>query len=69
MSDKTDKGTQSGNADVWALISTLIAGPALWGGVGYLIDLAVGGRIFVISGLLVGAVMSFYIVYVRHGRG
>ncbi|WP_086819310.1 hypothetical protein [Allokutzneria sp. NRRL B-24872] len=68
MSDKTDKDTQSGKADVWALISTLIAGPALWGGIGYLIDTAVGGRVFIILGLLIGAVMSFYIVYVRHGR-
>ncbi|MFB9905875.1 AtpZ/AtpI family protein [Allokutzneria oryzae] len=68
MSDKTDKDTQSGKADVWSLISTLLAGPALWGGVGYLIDQAVGGKTWMILGLLIGFVASFYIVYVRHGR-
>ncbi|MCP2260295.1 putative F0F1-ATPase subunit (ATPase_gene1) [Streptoalloteichus tenebrarius] len=69
MSDETDKTTSTGDGDVWRLISTLVAGPVVWGGIGYLVDWANDSRIFLPIGLGFGFVLGFYIVYVRHGRG
>ena len=53
----------------WSIISTLLAGPIVWGGVGLLVDNFVGTtRVFVPLGVVLGFVTSFYIVYVRFGR-
>ncbi|WP_199439271.1 hypothetical protein [Umezawaea beigongshangensis] len=68
MSDKSDKPPLKGEADGWSIVSTLLAGPILWGAVGYLVDMATDGRIWTPIGLSVGFVASFYIVYVRHVR-
>ena len=51
------------------MVSTLVAGPLVWGGGGMLIDSLVGTtRIFLPLGIVLGFVVSFYIVYVRFGR-
>jgi ATP synthase protein I len=51
------------------MVSTLVAGPLVWGGIGMLIDSLVGTtRIFLPLGIVLGFVVSFYIVYVRFGR-
>lgn len=53
----------------WGMVSTLVAGPLVWGGIGMLIDSLVGTtRIFLPLGIVLGFVVSFYIVYVRFGR-
>ncbi len=59
-----------GESDVWSIISTLLAGPLVWGLVGYGLDVLVdsSGRPFTAAGVVLGAVTAFYIVYVRHGR-
>src|SRR2546426_3878935 len=62
--------------DSWAGISTgvsitttMLAGPAVWGAIGYLIDRWIGtGKVFTAIGMLLGAVAAGYIVYLRHGR-
>ena len=63
----TDTGP--GEDVAWGLVSTLVAGPLVWGAIGMLIDSLVGTtRIFLPLGIVLGFVVSFYIVYVRFGR-
>jgi ATP synthase protein I len=59
----------SGENFVWSAISTLVAGPAVWGGVGFLLDSNFSeDRYFTAAGVVVGFVTSLYIVYVKYGR-
>lgn len=54
----------------WAVTSTMIAGILVWGAVGFLIDLWAGSpRVFLAIGIVVGAALGTYIVYLRFGRG
>jgi ATP synthase protein I len=55
----------------WAIISTLIAGMLVGGGLGYLVDRLVGTsrHVFMGIGIVVGAAGGIYIVYLRFGRG
>jgi len=63
----TDTGP--GEDVAWGMVSTLVAGPRVCGGIGMLIDSLVGTtRIFLPLGIVLGFVVSFYIVYVRFGR-
>ena len=63
----TDTGL--GEDVAWGMVSTLVAGPLVWGAIGMLIDSLVGTtRIFLPLGIVLGFVVSFYIVYVRFGR-
>jgi F0F1-type ATP synthase assembly protein I len=53
----------------WSALGSLLAGPIVWGGVGYLLDEALGtGRVLTAIGVVVGALAGFYIVYLRFGR-
>lgn len=53
----------------WAMISTLLAGPIVWGFIGSLVDSWRGtSRVFLPIGVALGFITSFYIVYVRFGR-
>ena len=54
-----------GSDQVWGLISTLVGGPAVWGGIGYGLDLLAGTAVFLPFGVVVGFVTGFYIVYVK----
>lgn len=64
-------------ASVWAsdhmatsVVSTLLAGPAVYGLAGWGLDVVVGTtRVFMPIGIIVGFAFSFYIVYMRYGRG
>lgn len=54
----------------WAITSTFMAGILTLGGLGYLVDRLFGtGRVFLAIGMLLGAAMSIYLVYLRYGRG
>jgi ATP synthase protein I len=59
---------QDGASEGWAALSTLIAGIAVWGGVGYGLDRLLGTSFIVVIGLLLGVTSSIYLVYVRAGR-
>ena len=54
-----------GESQVWGLISTLVGGPAVWGGIGYGVDRLLDTSAFLPIGVVVGFVTSFYIVYVK----
>ena len=47
----------------------MLAGPVVWGAIGYLIDRLAGtGKVFTAIGMIVGAVAAGYIVYLRYGK-
>ena len=69
MSDPSHH-SPSGEGVVWSIIATLVAGPAVWGAIGFGVDaLADTSRLFTALGVVIGFVTSLYIVYVRFGRG
>lgn len=54
----------------WAIVATLIAGILVWGGAGLLLDRVLGSRsVFTAIGIIAGAGLSIYLVYLRYGRG
>ncbi len=54
----------------WAITATLVAGMAVCGGIGFLIDVLLGsGRAFTGIGIVVGGALGIYIVYLQYGRG
>lgn len=56
-------------SDAWSLISTLVAGPATWGGIGWLVDRWLDTSPWcTVLGIIIGAVTSFYIVIKRTGQ-
>jgi F0F1-type ATP synthase assembly protein I len=58
-----------GYGKAWTIIGTLLAGLAVWGGIGFLIDRLAGFRgLFLSIGLVVGAIGGVYLVVVRYGR-
>ena len=58
-----------GESVAWSALGSLLAGPLVWGGVGYLLDHWLGtGRVLTAIGVVVGSLTSFYIVYLRFGR-
>ena len=58
-----------GEGQVWGAISTLVAGPAVWGFAGWLADGWLNTtRTCTAIGVVVGFITSLYIVYVRFGK-
>lgn len=56
-----------GMGEAWNALSTLIAGIAVWGGIGYGIDHFVGTRpVLFVVGVLVGNFAGIYLVYVKY---
>jgi ATP synthase protein I len=59
----------SGYGTAYAIIGTLLAGMLVWGGVGFLVDRALGTEPLLLAiGLVVGMAGGIYLVYVRYGR-
>lgn len=62
-------GLAPGESLAWSVMSTLAAGPLLYGLIGWGIDTLTGtARLFTALGIVVGFVLSFSIIYVRYGR-
>jgi ATP synthase protein I len=60
----------SGMGTGWAIISTLIAGMLVLGGLGFVLDRVFDtGSGLTALGIVLGAGMGIYIVYLRYGRG
>ena len=51
----------------WAVFSTLIAGIAVWGGIGWLVDLWLDTWIGLVVGMLVGFASAIYIIIKKYG--
>ena len=68
-SDRKIKPLPKGEGLVWSVIGTLVSGPLVWGLLGAFLDSKFETEpIYLVSGLILGFVMSMYIVYVRYGR-
>ena len=58
-----------GYGQAWSIIGTLLAGPAVWGAIGFGLDRLFGfTALFLAIGLVVGAVGSVYLVVIRYGK-
>ena len=58
------KQTDLGNA----VIAYLIAGPLTFGGLGWLADWGLGTRFLLPVGVVLGMVLSLYVIWLRYGR-
>lgn len=57
------------DATAWSMIASLVAGPATWGGIGWLVDRWLDtARLFTLIGVVVGFVVGIYVVIVKYGR-
>jgi F0F1-type ATP synthase assembly protein I len=52
----------------WAITGSLLSGIVVWGGVGYLLDRALGTTFIALIGVLVGVFASLYLVFVKYIR-
>ena len=63
------KALPKGEGLVWSVIGTLVSGPLVWGLLGALLDRKLEtAPTYLALGLILGFVVSMYIVYVRYGR-
>lgn len=57
------------DATAWAMVASLVAGPATWGGIGWLLDRWLDtGRLLTLIGVIVGFVVGIYVVIVKYGQ-
>lgn len=68
MAGSSRDGAWAGFGTGWTITSTLLAGIAVWGGIGYLVDRLAGTSVFVAAGIVLGAACGIYIVYLRYGK-
>ena len=70
MAERPDPGDAWGGWSTGiAISSTLLAGVLVYAGLGLLTDhLAGTGKVFTAIGMILGAVLGGYIVYVRYGK-
>jgi F0F1-type ATP synthase assembly protein I len=55
-----------GMGDAWTALSTMIAGIAVWGAIGFALDRAFGiAPVVMVVGVLVGNFAAVYLIYVR----
>jgi hypothetical protein len=54
--------------DAWAVISYLLSGVILYGGLGWLVDWWLGTRGFVAAGIVLGAAGGIWLVWLRYSK-
>ena len=54
-------------ARMWNVVSYLISGPVMVGGIGWVLDRWLGTGFFVPVGILAGMAVSLYLVWFRYG--
>jgi F0F1-type ATP synthase assembly protein I len=59
--------TSTGGDEGWAVLTTLIGGFVLWGGLGWALDRWWGTAFLTPTGLIVGMALGVYAVVARHG--
>ncbi len=52
---------------MWNVVSYLISGPVLFGGIGWALDVWLGTAFLVPVGILAGMAVSLYFVWFRYG--
>lgn len=71
MTERSNKSYPSagqGESIVWSALATMMAGPVLYGLIGFGVDKIAGVSFGVPVGIVVGFVLSGYIIYARYGR-
>ena len=70
MAGSRSDGAWAGMGIGWAVVSTLVGGIVVWGGLGYLADRLFGitPRILTAVGIVLGAAGAIYLVYLRFGK-
>ncbi len=60
----------SGVSTGWVITGEMLAALLVWGGIGYLIDRLAWGeaRVFTPIGMVLGAVLGIYLLWLRFGR-
>lgn len=66
-SDPLEQGGPVAESAAWSILSYLITGPLLYGGLGWLLDEWLGTQFLVALGIVGGMALSLYVVYVRYG--
>jgi len=61
-------GQFQGDLTAASIISYLVTGPALYGGIGWLIDKVAGTSFFLPIGIVGGMALSIYLIWFRYGR-
>jgi ATP synthase protein I len=57
----------AGEAAAWTVLSYVITGPLLYGGIGWLLDRWLGTGFLVAVGLVIGAGLAVFLVNLRYG--
>jgi F0F1-type ATP synthase assembly protein I len=68
MTQGQEPGRSPGAGAGWAVLGTLIAGMAVWGGIGWLLDRWLSTQAFLPVGVIVGVASSIYLVYIKYGK-
>ena len=50
------------------ILAYLLTGPALFGGLGWLLSQWLGTAFFIPVGILLGMILSMYVIWLRYGR-
>lgn len=68
-STETEGPSETAKADALGatVLAYLITGPALFGGLGYLLDRLLGTGVFVVLGIIGGMAASLYVIWLRYG--
>lgn len=66
--DKHEKDPVVREVDAWAVVSYLLGGVILYGGLGWLLDLWLGTRGFVAGGIVLGAAAGVVLVWLRYSK-
>ena len=67
MNDESNE-SPGGESIVWSIVGTLLAGPMLYGLIGFGVDELADVSVGLPIGIVVGFVLSGYIIYMRYGR-
>ena len=68
MTEGRRPGESPGAGAGWAVLGTLIAGMAVWGGIGWLLDRWLNTRAFLPIGVIVGVASAIYLIVVKYGK-
>jgi F0F1-type ATP synthase assembly protein I len=66
--DEPPQAQPTPQVDAWAVVSYLLGGVILYGGIGWLVDRWLDTRGFVAVGIVGGAAAGVVIVWLRYGR-
>jgi ATP synthase protein I len=59
----------AGASEGLTITATMLSALGVWGGIGFLIDWLVGThKVFTAIGLVLGAVLGTYLIYLRYGK-